>query len=136
MDIPVDATNWGPSVHGIRLAILAANTSFRAGSDTTLVAVITNSSTNPIQVLRIGMVSAFSVFATNASGKGYRLTDPLPSSRHTGPLNPGDTASCDIPIFFGTNMEPGEYAVRGFTRVWGDNTNYDLESNSLKFRVK
>lgn len=127
-----DATNWGPSVHGIRLTIVATNTSFPVGSESILLAVITNSSTNSIQVLRMGLERGFYVSATNASGKSYILREPLPGSRYSVPLNPGDKTGCEISISFETNMEPGDYIVSGFTSVSG----YDLVSNPLKLQVK
>jgi hypothetical protein len=135
-NVPADATNWGPTVHGIRLTIVATDTSFPAGSRGSLVAIMTNSSTDSVDVTRLGIDSAFYVFATNAIGKLYRLTPNIFGSRDYHPLNPTNEQVMALAIIFATNMEPGEYTVRCSGRFSIHTNIYSLESNPLKLQVK
>jgi hypothetical protein len=138
---PPGATNWGKSVAGVRLSITMANGFVEAGSTNIIVAVITNSSTNFIEMGVTSPAADFDPILTSSAGKLYHLVAPLPMPLLTRvnmfvAMHPGEQCVWILSVPFVKSIEPGNYtlqASRGFKTSDGG---FKLESNPLKIQVK
>lgn len=146
---PAEATNWGPTIQGVRLSITMTNSVVELGTTNIVVAVITNFSTNFIELGvyggsgGTGTAFDFDPVLTNGDGKLYHLVPPPPNPlqerSHTGagmPMHPGEQCVWLLSVPFGKAIEPGDYmlqATRGFTL---NESHLKLESNLLKVRIK
>ena len=106
--VPQEATNWGVGVRGVQLLLYPTNTVIESGSSITMLAVITNTSTNSIQVIEKDAESDFELLLTNVAGKVYDLTPVLRGRRLSMEIKGGAQLALNIPVTFRSDVEPGD----------------------------
>jgi hypothetical protein len=143
--VPVHATNWGPSVRGVRLLIYMTNSVVESGSTANVLTVITNGSTNSIGLGFTALPSDFGVLLTGSGGRLYHLTAPPLALRINQRMTimPGEQDARNIQVTFGEpihawedglrkNIEPGDYTLQATRNFEGGK----VESNLITVRVK
>ena len=138
---PIGATNWGKAVQGVRLSITMTNSVVQSGSSSIIVAVITNCSTNFVELGVTNPEVDFDPILTDGSGKVLHLIARPPPplltrSSTVMTMNPGEQCVWVLSVPFGNGIAPGGYtlqASRGFKTSDGS---FKLESNPLKIQVK
>jgi hypothetical protein len=136
--VPACATNWGASVQGVQLLIYMTNTIVQREAIFTVLAVITNSSTNTITLSRSQPQIDYDVFLVSGTGNSYELTPRPRFMRLSGQLKlaPREQNGVSVPLAIGMEREQGDYTVKAIRRFGVDGKVFVVESNALKVNVK
>ena len=133
-----ESLHFGKSIQVAQLSITATNNVIQSGGPLTIVTIITNASTNVIDVIHTGQPGDFTIALTNGEGKSYQLTEPVRDSsmRYKIAIRPGEQITRNILVTFGKNIEPGSYIIKASRLFWIRDDRFTLESNLLKVQVK
>lgn len=136
--VPLDATNWGPSVCGVRLLIYMTNSVVKSGSTANVLTVITNGSTNSISLGYTALPSDFDVLLSDGTKTLYHLTSPPLSLRinQRMVIDPGEEDARIIEVTFGEAFQPGDYSLQATRNFGSSEGGFKLESNPLKIQIK
>jgi hypothetical protein len=131
-------TNSGNIVQDVHLAISATNSVVEIGASITVIAVITNSSTNAILLADTGGTTDFDFVLTSTTGQVFDLTPKEYSipKRTTFTLNAGESHNWIVPVNVGKKVGPGDYTLRATRYFFFGDNHFTLSSNALKVQIK
>jgi hypothetical protein len=137
-DESLETTNWGMSIQGVQMALKISNTVVDTDSPIKLLILLTNSSTNSIEVITTGTVADFDFVLTTSAGRAFHLRPPFPLEGMAvrEMIKPGQQKIQPATVSIKKSIKAGDYTFKAIRSFRANGRNFKAESSSLKVRIK
>lgn len=131
-------TNWGESVHGVRMAAILDTNVFTVGSSVWIHIRVQNQSTNIVHVGISNPRVDFKITLTSATGKAYIQHEYHPKAFTrvlAVSLNNNETYDSTIPLIIGKDIDVGDCTIIVSRQFRMSKSKYEISSNILKAKI-
>lgn len=133
-------TDWGQSVHGVRILIETVTNIIPPASMVVVSAQIENTSTNTVTVRETDSRKDFSVWLEDASEKIHLLTDNtkaiIEDRNFIKKIRPGEIDKWEIRLTISKEIKLGSYTMKATRKIKLNGEEFVIESNSLKIQIQ